>query len=150
MSLQASQMQIKIDQMVGARLRQARTSRDLSLNEVASRAHISVATLSRIERDKQGLDLGLFLVLCKVLKTLPHDMLGTEEIGDPLAVQIGRLNHGERVQLWRDLADARRVDRHAMPRWQIRRLADEVEELLAQLQYVQAEIETFQTQVRKR
>lgn len=143
-------MQAKIDEMVGARLREARTSRNLSLNEVASRAHISVATLSRIERDKQGLDLGLFLVLCKVLKTVPHDMLGSEEIGDPLALQIGRLNHGERVQLWRDLADARRVDRHTMPRWQIRRLADEVEELLAQLQYVQAEIETFQTQVRKR
>jgi len=137
--------------MVGTRIREARTSRSLSLNEVASRAHVSVATLSRIERDKQGLDLGLFLILCKILKTLPHDLLG-DEVGDnvdPLALQIGRLNHGDRVQLWRDLANARRTDRRQM-RSNARRLGDEVEELLAQLQYVQAEIESVQNQMKKR
>jgi len=138
--------------MVGTRIREARTSRSLSLSEVASRAHVSVATLSRIERDKQGLDLGLFLILCKILKTLPHDLLG-DEVGDnvdPLALQIGRLNHGDRVQLWRDLANARRTDRRQTMRSNVRRLSDEVEELLAQLQYVQAEIESVQNHVRKR
>ena len=138
--------------MVGTRIREARTSRNLSLNEVASRAHVSVATLSRIERDKQGLDLGLFLILCKILKTLPHDLLGAE-VGDhvdPLALQICRLNHGERVQLWRELASVRRKDRRLSMRSNVRRLGDEVEELLAQLQYVQAEIEAVQSHVRKR
>ena len=138
--------------MVGARLRQARTSRDLSLNEVASRAHISVATLSRIERDKQGLDLGLFLVLCKVLKAEPQDMLinADDHDIDPLARQIGRLNHGDRMQLWRDLADARRGTSRSASRSQMRRLSDEVEELLAQLQFVSAEIQAVQNEVRKR
>ena len=144
-------MQDSICIVVGNRIREARTSRNLSLNDVASRAHISVATLSRIERDKQGLDLGLFLILCKLLKAMPHDLLGDEagENVDPLALQIGRLNHGERVQLWKDLANGRRNNRQTM-RSNVRRLNDEIEELLAQLQYVQAEIEGVQNQVRRR
>jgi transcriptional regulator with XRE-family HTH domain len=137
--------------MVGTRIREARTSRNLSLNEVATRAHVSVATLSRIERDKQGLDLGLFLILCRVLKAMPHDLLGdeTEPNVDPLALQIARLAHTDRVQLWRDLATARRNGRDGI-RSKVRRLHDEVAELMAQLQYVQAEIESVQTQIRKR
>jgi transcriptional regulator with XRE-family HTH domain len=136
--------------MVGTRIREARTSRNLSLNEVATRAHVSVATLSRIERDKQGLDLGLFLILCRVLKAMPHDLLGDEadENVDPLALQIARLTHTDRVQLWRDLASARRNGRDGL-RSKVRRLNDEVEELMAQLQYVQAEIESVHTQIRK-
>ena len=138
--------------LVGTRIREARTSRRLSLNEVASRAHISVATLSRIERDKQGIDLGLFLNLCRILKAMPHDLLGADgqEKVDPLAQQIARLKHDERVQLWHDLADARRSDRRAALRSKVRHLSEEVEELLAQLQYVQAEIEAVHTRVRKR
>jgi transcriptional regulator with XRE-family HTH domain len=145
-------MQDSMNTVVGNRIREARTSRNLSLNEVASRANVSVATLSRIERDKQGLDLGLFLILCRVLKAMPHDLLGDEgdENVDPLALQIGRLNHGKRVQLWKDLADGRRNDRRQTMRSNVRRLNDEIEELLAQLQYVQAEIEAVQNQVRKR
>src|SRR2546430_4592894 len=144
-------MHAKIVQMVGTRIRETRTSRNLSLNDVASRAHVSVATLSRIERDKQGLDLGLFLILCRVLKALPHDLLGdeTDDNIDPLALQIARLTHTDRVQLWRDLASARRNGRDGL-RSKVRRLNDEVEELMAQLQNVQAEIESVHTQMRKR
>jgi transcriptional regulator with XRE-family HTH domain len=141
-----------MDIVVGNRIREARTNRNLSLNEVASRAHVSVATLSRIERDKQGLDLGLFLILCRVLKAMPHDLLSDQggENVDPLALQISRLNHGERVQLWKDLADGRRNEHRQTMRSNVRRLNDEIEELLAQLQYVQAEIESVQNQVHKR
>ncbi len=144
-------MQAKIVKMVGTRIREARTSRNLSLNEVATRANVSVATLSRIERDKQGLDLGLFLILCRVLKAMPHDLLSDEDDAnvDPLALQIARLTHNDRVQLWRDLASARRDGRDGL-RSKVRRLNDEVEELMAQLQYVQAEIESVHTQIRKR
>ena len=145
-------MQVKMATVVGTRIREARTSRNLSLNEVASRAHVSVATLSRIERDKQGLDLGLFLVLCRVLKSVPHELLGSEgeDQVDPLALQIARLDHGARIELWRELAEARRADKRVQARSQMRRLGDEVEELLAQLEFVRAEIESVHTQVRKR
>jgi len=139
-------------EMVGTRIREARTTRNLSLNEVAGRAHISVATLSRIERDKQGLDLGLFLNLCRILKTVPHELIGSdaEENVDPLAVQIARLKHDERVQLWHDLADARRSSRRQALRSSVTRLSEEVEELLAQLSYVQAEIEAVHSRVKRR
>lgn len=136
--------------MLGNRIREARTSRNLSLNEVASRAHISVATLSRIERDKQGVDLDLFLLLCRILKAAPHDVLGEDDTQhvDPLAAQIARLNHGDRVQLWRDLASARRNDRKS--RAHASKLVDEVEELVAQLEYVRSEMEAVQTHARRR
>jgi transcriptional regulator with XRE-family HTH domain len=141
-----------METMVGDKIREARTSRHLSLSEVASRAHISVATLSRIERTKQNVDLGLFLLLCRILKAAPHELLDVEnkERVDPLAVRIARLQHTDRVQLWRDLADARRSDKRAAARSQIHRLGEEVEELLAQLEYVQAEIESVHSRVKRR
>jgi transcriptional regulator with XRE-family HTH domain len=139
-----------MESMIGERIRQTRQARRLSLNDVAGRAKISVATLSRIERDKQGLELGLFLVLCKVLKTSPRDLLvegeGDSNV-DPLAVRIAGLNHPERLQLWHDLAAHRRGDRRQM-RAQMRRLADEVEELMAQLEFVRAEMESFHSRMR--
>ena len=70
-----------MDIVIGNRLRQARTARQLSLNDVAGRAKISVATLSRIERDKQGIDLGLFLTLSRILKAPPHDLLTADGDG---------------------------------------------------------------------
>jgi transcriptional regulator with XRE-family HTH domain len=140
-----------MESMIGERIRQTRQARRLSLNDVAGKAKISVATLSRIERDKQGLELGLFLVLCKVLKTSPRDLIVEGESDsnvDPLAVRIAGLNHPERLQLWRDLAANRRGDRRS--RAQMRKLADEVEELMAQLEFVRVEMESFHTRMRKR
>ena len=142
-----------MDSMIGERIRQTRQARRLSLNDVAGRARISVATLSRIERDKQGLELGLFLTLCKVLKTSPRDLLVEGESDsnvDPLAVRIAGLNHPERLQLWHDLAANRRGDRRSHMRARMRRLADEVEELMAQLEFVRAEMESFHTRMRRR
>jgi transcriptional regulator with XRE-family HTH domain len=139
--------------MIGERIRQTRQARRLSLNDVAGRAKISVATLSRIERDKQGLELGLFLILCKVLKTSPRDLLldgETDSNVDPLAIRIASLNHPDRLQLWHELAANRRGDRRGHMRAQMRKLADEVEELMAQLEFVRAEMESFHSRVRKR
>lgn len=145
-------MQAKIAAVVGSRIRQARTTRNLSLNDVATRAHISVATLSRIERDKQRLELGLFVLLCRILKTPPQDLLGEEypENVDPLAVRIASLQLADRVQLWRDLASSRRGEQRSSMRMQVRKLAEEVEELLAQIEFVRAEMESFHTRVRRR
>ena len=136
--------------MVGSRIREARTNRNLSLSDVASRADISVATLSRIERDKQGLDLGLFLTLCRILKAMPRDLIGDqgEERVDPLAIQIASLNHVERMRLWSDLAESRRTRQRSQAT--TRRLAEEVEELLAQLRFLQAEMLSVHKRVSKR
>jgi transcriptional regulator with XRE-family HTH domain len=138
--------------MIGDRIRQTRQARRLSLSDVAGRAKISVATLSRIERDKQGLELGLFLLLCKVLKTSPRNLLvegDNDNNVDPLAVRIAGLNHPDRMQLWHDLAANRRGDRRSHMRAQMRKLADEVEELLAQLEYVRVEMESFHGRMRR-
>jgi len=139
-------------QMIGEQIRQTRQARRLSLSDVAERAKISVATLSRIERDKQGLELGLFLTLCKILKTAPRDLLGNEPADnvDPLAIRIAALNHSERVELWRELAANRRGEKRNAIRNRLRRLGDEVEELLAQLEFVRAEMESVHSSVRKR
>src|SRR5689334_8505269 len=100
--------------MVGNRIRVARQSRNLSLTELAARADISAATLSRIERDKQNLDLGLFLTLTSILKLTPHEVLGDvadEEGVDPLVRAISGMQTGERAQLWRSLAAERKAHR---------------------------------------
>src|SRR5438105_7718441 len=100
-----------MDNVVGNRLRQARVARQLSLNDVAERAKISVATLSRIERDKQGIDVGLFLTLSKILRSTAHELLAdasaTDKV-DPLAVRIAGLDPTERARLWRELTDVHR------------------------------------------
>ncbi len=145
-------MQNKIDAVIGTRIRQARAARNFSLNDVATRAQISVATLSRIERDKQGLELGLFLTLCRILKTTPQELIGVDgsENIDPLAVRIAALEHDQRVQLWRELAASRRGQKRYAMRSQMRRLGDEIEELLAQLEFVRAEMEAVQSHVKRR
>lgn len=137
--------------MVGNRLRVARQSRNLSLTELASRADISAATLSRIERDKQNVDLGLFLTLTRILKLTPHELLDdtdAEEGVDPLVRAISGMQTGERAQLWRSLAEERRT--HRTHKTSGRAVANEVEELLAQVDFIRGEIESVQKRLRRR
>src|SRR5438128_460669 len=101
-----SHIGISGENMIGDRLRDARGSRQLSLSDVAGEAHISAATLSRIENGKQGIDLGLFLSLLKILRIQPADVLdddGNASSGDRLVDQISALNAGQRTRLWKDL-----------------------------------------------
>ena len=135
--------------MLGKRLREARLTRHLSLSEVASRAKISVATLSRVERDKQGMDLGMFMLLCKILDTPPQDLLGKSgdgAIADPLAAKIARLDVKERTHLWKELSANVQAKKNEHAR--IRQLGFEVEELLAQIDFLRDEIEHIQKRLR--
>ena len=138
--------------MIGARIREARTARELSLTDVAVKANISVATLSRIERDKQALELGLFLTLMRILSLDPADLLA-DSIGDrerqgvsPLVARITSLAATERAQLWRALAS-----RGGGParRYAVRNLSLQVDELLAQVDYLRTEIERVRTRLKK-
>src|SRR5437870_8961771 len=79
--------------MIGDRIREVRNSRQLSLTDVAVKAGVSVATLSRIENNKQGLDLDLFMLLARILKTDPNDILDDSQRGaaEPIAQKINAL-----------------------------------------------------------
>ena len=137
--------------MVGNRIRLARQSRDLSLTELAARAEISAATLSRIERDKQNLDLGLFLTLTRLLKLTPHEVLDDADVAegvDPLVRTISGMQTEERAQLWRSLTAERKS--HRRRRADNRAVVNEVEELLAQVDFIRGEIESVQKRLRRR
>jgi transcriptional regulator with XRE-family HTH domain len=137
--------------MLGTRLRQARQSRRLSLQEVAVRAKISVATLSRIERDKQGLDTAMLLTLGRILRVAPHELLQSESepgTDDVLASRIAALSTRQRIDLWHELKDERSKDRTS--RAGAKKLADQVDELIAQIEFLHAEIESVQKRLRSR
>jgi transcriptional regulator with XRE-family HTH domain len=137
--------------VVGNRIRAARQSRNLSLTELASSADISAATLSRIERDKQNLDLGLFLTLTRILKLAPHEVLGDSE-GDadvnPLVRTITDMETRDRANLWRSLTAERKMQRARKA--ESKTVANEVDELLAQVDFIRGEIESVQKRLRRK
>ena len=138
--------------MVGEKLRQARVARQLSLADVASEAHVSAATLSRVERDKQAIDVELFLTLARVLSATPADLLSEDDgskSDGALAARIAAMQSRERTKLWRqlneerrELRDRRRSDNQAM--------AQEFEELLAQMDFLRDEIESVRARLTKK
>ena len=142
--------------MVGENIRQARLAQQRSLADVSKKAKISIATLSRIENEKQTLELGLFLTLAKVLDRLPNDLLG-EEAGDnhgdtldPLVRKIATFEATERTQLWRDLATAKRSQQRTRSRrLHARQISQDVEELLAQIDFIREELENVRKRLRQ-
>ena len=132
--------------MIGDRLREARAARQFSLSDVAEKAKISAATLSRIENGKQSLDVGLFLVLLKILRIQPADVLEADasvSSGDRLVDQIVRLDGDARTKLWKELAVTRRATR--VRRASSREMSQKVEELVAQIDYLREEIEAVRS-----
>src|SRR5258708_5949483 len=128
-------------QMVGTRIREARQARQLSLNAVAQKADISVATLSRIERDQQRIDVGLLLTLMRILKLNAQDVLdeqAPQDSVDPIVAKISALAAPERTKLWRELTANRKGSRVGPPN---RVMAQQVEEFLAQIDFLRGEIE---------
>ena len=134
--------------MIGTRLREARQARQLSLNTVAQKADISVATLSRIERDQQRIDVELLLTLMRILKINAQEVLDQEPADDsvdPIVAKISALPAQERTKLWRGLTATRMNDRHTGPN---RMLAQQVEEFLAQIDFLRGEIEAVKKKLR--
>lgn len=142
--------------MIGERIREMRQTQGRSLADVAEKAQISVATLSRIENDKQSVDMNMFLTLARVLEVPAQELLDgleggeTNSGGAPLAHRIARLETKKRAELWRDLAaerrSARAKDRHAAGR----DVSQQVDELLAQVDFLREELETVRKRIRKR
>ena len=134
--------------MLGEKLRDARTSLGLSLSDVAGRAEISAATLSRIERDKQTLGLDLFLQLAKILKVSPADCLGDGEANgnatDSLVRRFASMDPRDRATFWRQASD----EMAKRPR-NNRATALVVDELLAQIDYLRNEIESVRRNLRR-
>jgi transcriptional regulator with XRE-family HTH domain len=125
--------------MIGARIRELRTARRMSLSEVAEKASISTATLSRIETGKQNIDVGLMTIIARVLHVSPHDFLDAEEESDGyLADKIATLNPDDRARFWRDLSGSRL--RNGTPS-RHEDLGREVDEILAQIDFLRAEVE---------
>jgi transcriptional regulator with XRE-family HTH domain len=124
----------------------------MSLADVAGEARVSAATLSRVERDKQSIDVELFLTIARVLKATPADLLCDEEGAngdDALAVRIAAMESRERTQLWRQLSNERREARQQR-RSDTRADAAEVEELLAQMDFLRDEIEAVRGRLGKK
>jgi transcriptional regulator with XRE-family HTH domain len=139
-------------QMIGARLREARETRGLSLTDVAGKAHVSAATLSRIENNKQGLDFGLFLILAKVLDVAPAELVGADDQADahdPLVARIAQLSTGDRARLWNDLAAATRNSHRKRYARHSATLSQQMEELFAQFDFIREELEAVRTRIRK-
>lgn len=138
--------------MVGEKIRQARLAQHLSLTQVASKAKVSVATLSRVETEKQALDVTLLLVLAKILKVPAHELLGShdgQDESEPLVARIAALDAPERTKLWRDLADNRRESRERR-RNNTREFAQQIDELVAQIEFVREELDSVRLKIRKR
>jgi len=125
----------------------------MSLADVAVKAEISAATLSRIERDKQALDLGLFLVLASVFNMPPSDFFdGREPAGensDPLVAKITTMMPRERTALWRNLTEEVTKHRRTV-RPAVHALTLQVEELLAQVEYLRTGVESVQKNLKRR
>ena len=135
--------------MVGERLRHARVSRQLSLADVASKANVSAATLSRVERDKQAIDISLFLTLARVLNTAPAELLAEDDgsvVDNALAARIAAMQSRERTKLWHQLSDERREQR-TRRRADAQTVALEVEEMLAQMDFLREEIESMRVRL---
>jgi transcriptional regulator with XRE-family HTH domain len=147
--------------MVGERIREARQAQNRSLADVAGKANISVATLSRIENEKQSVEVGLFLLLARVLSIPAHELLGTQEKDengngngesklDPLVRRIAALGSADRLELWKELTAERRTQRGKARGSESRQMAQHVEELLAQVDFLREELEGVRKRIKQR
>jgi len=136
--------------MVGARIREKRNARRMSLSDVAEQADISTATLSRIETGKQNIDVGLMINIARILHLSPHDLIAEEGEGDgDLADKIAVLKPNDRTRLWQDLNGSRNRSEGTGTR-RLEDISMEVEGLLAQIDFLRGEVDRIREGLRSR
>lgn len=135
---------------VGSALRGARLARGKSLSDVATLAGISAATLSRIETDKQGVDVALLLSLARILNVPAADMLGADGNGNGHDTEEGLVTALAALPA----ADRARIVAAAVRRRPARRSSGEmqtqIEGLLVTIDLVREELTDLHQQTRRR
>lgn len=127
----------------GEYLREVRQARGMTLADVAGRASISVATLSRIENDRQRLDVDVLRSLADILGVSAADALGGPSDVDEVAsitLRLAGLDVQERARVFRD----------ATRRRQGTPLHEVIEELLLMLDMLRDELQHAQRASRRR
>ncbi|MEI8239587.1 MAG: helix-turn-helix transcriptional regulator, partial [Actinomycetota bacterium] len=81
--MQAKAPDESVEARVRRRLRELRTERGLTLQQVSERAHIDVSTLSRLESGKRRLALDHISGLATALGVSADDLLGAAPALDP-------------------------------------------------------------------
>ena len=87
-----------VDARVRRRLREIRTQRGLTLEDVAGRADIDVSTLSRLESGKRRLALDHLPRLAAALSITTDDLLRAPDAEDPRVKGASQTRHG--VTYW--------------------------------------------------
>jgi transcriptional regulator with XRE-family HTH domain len=129
--------------IVGENLRRIRGERQLSLADVAEKARISVATLSRIETSKQNFDVEVLLTLAGILGVSPAEILGVTNGHDDtheLTHALSRLRTADRTRVFLD-SSRRRKPQDAAAR---------VDDLLLTIDLLREELVEVQRAVRRR
>lgn len=129
--------------LIGNTLRRLRAARGLSLAGVAEQAGISTATLSRVETNKQNLDVELLLALARILRVPAGEILGDGVDGndpDTLARRLSELRPADRTKVILQSARRRRPNE----------LQTTLDDLLATVELLRDELLSVQRAVRRR
>lgn len=128
---------------IGETLRRLRNERQLSLAGVAEQAGVSIATLSRVETNKQNIDVAMLMRLASILEVAPAEIFGTpapENDPKSLAQRLSKLSRAERTRVY--LESSRRRNPAE--------LAAVVDDLLATFEILRDELLSVRQAVRKR
>ena len=96
--MQAKSNDEPVDVRVRRRLRELRTDRGLTLQQVAERASIDVSTLSRLESGKRRLALDHVPALAAALEVSADELLGSRPPQDPRVRSRPRTHNG--LTMW--------------------------------------------------
>ncbi|MDP2712045.1 MAG: XRE family transcriptional regulator [Solirubrobacteraceae bacterium] len=96
--MEANTPEEPVDARVRRRLRELRTERGLTLQQVAERAHIDLSTLSRLEAGKRRLALDHIPALAAALGVSADQLLGSASPADPRV--RGRPRRFDGLTMW--------------------------------------------------
>lgn len=94
----------KVDQQIGARLREIRITRGFSQEKVADALDLTYQQIQKYEFGTNRISGSRMVALCKLLETTPNQLTGTDDV--PTRVTTHRLSsHAVRVGLRYDKLD---------------------------------------------